>query len=81
VDEAGDNEEEATLDGEFEFETSKEDGVTDESTEKRDFQSVPDLRGKELDPEPRSEEKCPLIKNIKKEPKTDDLARNAERGH
>ena len=47
VDEAGYNEEEETLDEEFELETSEEDGFTEKSLEKRDFQSVLDLGGKE----------------------------------
>ena len=48
MDEAGDNEAEETLDGEFELETSEEDGFTEESPEKRVFQSVLNLGGKEL---------------------------------
>ena len=43
------NEEEETLDGEFELETSEKDGFTEESPEKRYFQSVLNLGGKELE--------------------------------
>ena len=43
MDEAGDNEEDETLDGEFELETSEEDGFTEEKPENRDLQSVLNL--------------------------------------